>query len=301
MLLKSESKIIGQGITGSEGSVAAKWMRVYGTNLVAGVTPGKGGQDLDGVPIFNTVSEVVEKLGAIDASVLYVPPIHVKKAAIEAIESGVKLLLIVTEKVPVSDSAYLYAFAKERGSQIIGPASVGLINPKLKLKLGSIGGGDPDRVFIEGSVAVLSKSGGMTSEIGLLLKNNDSGVSWAVGIGGERIIGSDYADLLLKLEEDEETRCSVIFGELGGTYEERVAELVSAKQIKKPVIAFIAGEFTLTLPSNVQFGHAGAIIEGDRGRPDSKRRILREAGVRVAEEFDDIAKLVKEVLNGQDR
>lgn len=293
LLLPENAKILGQGITGSEGSAALPWMQKYGTNIVAGVTPGKGGQEVGGVLIFNSVKEAIEVVGKVDGSVQFVPPLLVKKATEEAIAAGIKFILIGAEKVPTSDAAYIYALAKKEGVSVVGPSSVGLICPQRRIKIGSIGGATPQRVFPEGSVAVISKSGGMTSEIGLHLKNYGLGVSWAVGIGGDRIVGTDFADFLLALEEDEKTSVSVIFGELGGTYEEGVAQLVQDGRIKKPVVAFIGGEFTMSLPSEVQFGHAGAIIEGERGRPDHKRKVLKEVGVLVAESFDEIAGLVR--------
>lgn len=304
LLLKPNAKILGQGITGTQGSIAVPGMLEYGTNLVAGITPGKGGQELQGIPIFNSINEAIEKVDQFDASVIYVPPLFVKGAAIEAIEAKIPLILIFTEKVPTQDSAYIYALSKEKGINIIGPSSIGLINPKLKIKIGSIGGNEPQRSFIEGNIAVISKSGGMCSEIGLHLKNNGLGVSWALGIGGDRIANCDFGDFLLALEEDENTKASVIFGELGGTYEEKVGKLVKEGKmsgalpgvIKKPVVAFIGGEFTMSLPSDVEFGHAGAIIEGDRGKPDYKRKVLKESEVKVAESFDSIADLVKQIL-----
>lgn len=296
LLLNKGARIIGQGITGSEGSTAMPWMQKYGTQIVAGVTPGKGGQNLLGVPIFNTVKEAIEKVGEVDGSVQFVPPLYTLGAVQEAIEAGVKFILIGAEKVPTKDSAVIYALSKQHHVSVVGPSSVGLICPARKIKIGAIGGATPERVFPEGNVAIISKSGGMTSEIGLHLKNHGLGVSWAVGIGGDRIIGSDFVDFLLELEKDGETHASVIFGELGGTYEEKVAEFVKAGKIKKPIVAFIAGEFTLELPSEVQFGHAGAIIEGERGLPSEKRRILKEAGILVADEFDEIAKLIKQTI-----
>lgn len=293
LLISESAKIIGQGITGSEGSRGLQTMLDYGTKVLAGVTPGKGGQDIMGVPVFNSIKELKEQFGEIDASVIYVPPLFVKAAAVEAIEAGIKFILIFTEKVPTRDSAYIYALAKEKGASIIGPSSVGLINPAKKLKIGSIGGATPDRVFLPGNICVISKSGGMSSEIGLHLKNNGLGVSYALGIGGDRIAGCDFADFIMAVEEDPETLASVIFGELGGTYEERIGEMKKAGKITKPVVAFIAGEFTLSLPSEVQFGHAGAIIEGDRGKPDFKRKFLKENGVLIADNFDEIAGLLK--------
>jgi len=298
LLLPENAKLIGQGITGSEGSRMLPWMLEYGSQIVAGVTPGKGGQELLGVPIFSTVQEALEEVGGVEGLVSFVPPKFVLGAVTEAIEAGIRWILIAAEKVPAKDSAIMYALAKKNGVSIIGPSSVGYINPKNKLKLGLIGGGDPNKVFAPGNIAVISKSGSMTAEISLGLKKAGLGNSIGVGIGGDRIIGADFVDFLLELEDDPETKASVIFGELGGTYEERIAEFVKSGRIKKPVVAFIAGEFTLSLPNEVQFGHAGAIIEGDRGLPDHKRQVLREAGVLVADNLDEIPDLIKGVING---
>lgn len=298
LLLPKNARILGQGITGSEGSRTLPWMLKYGTIIVAGVTPGKGGQVLEGVPIFNTIRQAIDSVGRVNGSVQLVPPKFVKDATVEAIKAGIKFVLVSAEKVPTSDSAYLYALSKQEGVNIVGPSSVGLISPHRKLKIGLIGGENPNKVFADGNIAVISKSGSMTAEISLLLKNHGFGISWGIGIGGDKIIGTDFTDLLLELEKDNKTKASVIFGELGGTYEERVADTIKKGKITKPVVAFIAGEFTLTLPSEVQFGHAGAIIEGDRGRPDYKRQVLREAGVLVADDFDNIANLVRKVING---
>lgn len=302
LLLPNNARILGQGITGDEGSKSLPHMINYGTNIVAGVTPGKGGQILSagrqglGIPIFNTVKEAIAEVGMVDGSVQFVPPVYARMAAVEALDAGIKFTLIGAEKVPTRDSAVIYEYAKRKNASVIGPSSVGIISPSKKIKIGPIGGADPSRVFVDGSVAVISKSGGMTSEIGLLLKNHGLGVSWAVGIGGDRIISTDFSDMLLALENDKETKASVIFGELGGTYEERVAELVKKGKIKKPVVAFIAGEFTTTLPNDVQFGHAGAIIEGKKGLPSEKRKALKDGGVFVAENFDDIPGILKKAI-----
>ena len=293
-LLKEGAKLIGQGITGGEGSRALPRMLSYGTKVIAGVTPGKGGQEVSGVPIFNSVKEALEQVGPVDGTVQFVPPQFVLGAVREAIEAGIKWILIGAEKVPTKDEAIIYELAKENGVSVIGPSSVGLVNPKRRLRIGLIAAADTDRAYIPGNIAIISKSGSMTAEIGVHLKNNGLGVSWAVGIGGDLIPGTDFADFILELEDDPNTKASVIFGELGGTFEERVGELVKERKIKKPVVAFIAGDFTTKLPSEVQFGHAGAVIEGKRGLPSEKRRILKEAGVKVADTIDDIARLVKE-------
>ncbi|HLC88280.1 MAG TPA: CoA-binding protein [Patescibacteria group bacterium] len=295
-LPKKGSRFIGQGLTGTEGSRALPRMTSYGTTIAAGVTPGKGGQEVEGVPVFNTIAEAVAVVGEVDGAVQFVPPLFTKGAVKEAVEAGLKFILISAEKVPTSDEAYMYALAKAHGASIIGPNSVGLLSTHNRIRLGLIGGSDPDRVFPAGEIAIVSKSGSMTAEIGLHLKNNGLGTSWAVGIGGDIVEGTDFADFLLELEDDPNTKASVIFGELGGTYEEKVGELVKAGKIKKPVVALIAGDFTMKLPNEVQFGHAGAIIEGERGLPVFKRKFLEESGVKVAKSIDEIAPLLKESM-----
>lgn len=297
LLLSKNARLIGQGITGVEGRVSLSGMLAYGTRVVAGVTPGKGGQTLESIPIFNTVAEALDMVGPVNGSVQFVPPLFIKTAVVEAIEAGIRFILIGAEKVPTRDAADIVALARSTGAAVVGPSSVGIINPARRLKIGAIGGNNPDRVYCPGNVAVISKSGGMTSEISLHLKQNGLGVSWAAGIGGDRIIGSDFADWLQAVERDPATKASVIFGELGGLYEEAAAALVKSGSIKKPVVAFIAGEFASRLPTEVQFGHAGALIESDRGRPERKREALARSGVRVAKKFDDISRLVKEVLS----
>jgi succinyl-CoA synthetase alpha subunit len=295
-LLPEGVKLIGQGITGGEGSRALPRMLSYGTQIMAGVTPGKGGQELEGIKIYNSVKEALEVVGKVDGSVQFIPPLFVLGAVKEAIEAGIKWILIGAEKVPTKDEAIIYALAKENDVAIIGPSSVGLVNPKRKLRIGLIAAADTDRAYVPGNIAIISKSGSMTAEIGVTLKNAHLGVSWAVGIGGDVIPGTDYVDFLLDLEEDSDTKATVIFGELGGTHEEKIAKAINEGKLKKPIVALIVGDFTQKLPSEVQFGHAGAIIEGKRGLPEEKRRILAEAGVKVAKSIDDIPDLVKEVI-----
>lgn len=292
--LNEHSIFIGQGITGFEGSRALPKMLGYGTQVVAGVTPGKGGQTIENLPVFNSVKEALDKVSNVDGSVIFAPPLRVLSATEEALEAGIKFILIGAEKVPTKDEALILALARKHQASILGPNSVGLVNPQKKLKLGLVAVAK-DEVFVPGDVAVISKSGSMTAEISMHLKNNGLGISWAVGIGGDIIPGTDFADLLLELENDPQTKSSVIFGELGGTLEEKVAHLKKIGRISKPVVAFIAGDFTLKLPQQVQFGHAGAIIEGERGRPDYKRQVLKESGVLVADDLDGIASLVKQV------
>lgn len=295
LLLPPNAKIICQGLTGSEGRSSLPGMLAYGTHIVAGVTPGKGGQTVENIPVFNTVKEAQTTLGRVDGAVQFVPPLFTKDAVLEGIDAGLKFILISAEKVPAKDAAIIYASARKHQVSVIGPSSVGYLSPQRRIKIGAIGGADPRQVFAPGHVAVISKSGGMTSEIGLLLKNHGLGVSWAVGIGGDRIVATDFSDLLLALENDAATKAAVIFGELGGTGEQKVAGLVKDGRLTKPLVAFITGEFAAGLPSEVQFGHAGAIIEGQAGLPSEKKRLLRESGVLTADKFDDIPKLLQKI------
>lgn len=289
-LIPHKPRVIAQGLTGKEGTRALPGMLGYGTTVTAGVTPGKGGTSVGGVPIFNTVDEAIAAVGLPDMAVQFVPPLHALRAAKEVFAANIPLLLVGAEKVPVHDALLMHALAKRSGSILVGPGSVGLIVPRQKLKLGMIGGDDPKRAFAPGAVAVISKSGGMTSEIAIHLKHHGLGVSFAAGIGGERIAGSDFADLLSILEEDGATKASVIFGEIGGGYEERVADFVKEGKIRKPVIAFIAGDFVERFGLHeTPFGHAGAILEKNRGGAEAKRTTLRSAGVHVVSRIDDIA------------
>ena len=294
ILVDQNTKVLIQGITGRAGTQVCEMLQKYNTKVVAGVRPGKGGEEVLGVPVYNTVAQAVENHPEINTSLIYVPPGFVLDAAIEAIEARIALIHIFTEKIPVLDSAKIFAASKTASVKILGPASIGAISPNLA-KIGSIGGFE-NRGFKKGSVSVISKSGGMCSEIANLLTNSGFGQSTVVGIGGDVIIGTNFVDCLELFERDGETKGVVLFGEVGGTYEEEVAKLVKNSQIKKPIVAFIAGEFTQKLPSDVQFGHAGAIIEGKRGLPSEKRRILRESGVYVADDFDEIPTILKKII-----
>ncbi len=290
----SNPRVLIQGATGKEGQRALNAMRAYGTNVVAGVTPGKGDTTVSHVPIFDSVAQAVKFCGHIDMAVQFVPPLRTLAATMEALAAGIPFVLVGAEKVPVHDALRMVDAAKKREAMLIGPGSVGMICPRLKLKIGMIGGDTPERAFASGNIAVLSKSGGMTSEIALALKSQKLGVSLACGIGGERIVGSDFADTLEILEHDEHTKAAVIFGEIGGFAEERVAKAVKKKIFTKPLVAFIVGEFVAQLNSEVSFGHTGAILDGGRGTVLQKRETLREAGVRIAEQFDDIVPLLME-------
>jgi succinyl-CoA synthetase alpha subunit len=297
ILIDQKSLVLVQGITGKEGSRAAREMREYGTNVVGGVAPGKGGQETeDGFKVYETVRDACAAHAGIGATLIVVPGKFVGSAVDEAIEARIPLINILSENVPLIDVARMIARATEADVRIVGPSSVGIISPG-KAKIGSIGsGGTAERVFSSGPVGVISKSGGMTSELSRILTGEGIGQSTAVGIGGDLLIGSDFVDIALLFERDLETRALVVFGEVGGTYEERLATAIADGRISKPVIALIAGVFAETLPSETALGHAGAIIEGGRGGASAKIAALRAAGALIAETPEDIPKLLRTVL-----
>lgn len=306
ILIDENTRLLVQGITGREGTRSTKQMLEYGTKIVAGVTPGKGGQEVEGIPVYNSVKEAMKKHPEINATVLYVPPAGVKDAAKEAIDNGIPLINIITEHVPIKDSAFLYQYAKKKSSfleksctkkiRIIGPSSIGIISPG-KCKVGSIGGMDPTIQFVPGPVGVISKSGGMSSEISLIIKRAGLGQSTVIGIGGDVIVGTTFHDLLDLFEKDPETKGVVIFGELGGTYEEQLSEYVKSGKFTKPIAAFIGGEFAANLPEGQALGHAGALIEGKTGLPSVKKKLLEEAGVKVAKVPGELGELIKRAIS----
>lgn len=294
ILVDSNTKILIQGITGREASMVTRHMLAYGTPVVAGVTPGRGGQNVEGVPVYDTVKEACRN-HEINAALVYVPPAAVYGAVLEIVANGIKLIVIITENIPQHDVMKCLKVAREAGCRIIGPNTVGIINPKDRIKMGAIGGDNVERCFVPGCVGVISRSGGMTAETSHMVKMAGLGVSTAIGIGGDPMIGSTPVDLLALFEKDPDTRAVVMFGEPGTTYEEDAAEFITAGGFTKPLIAFIAGRFTEDMPEGTVFGHAGAIIEGGKGKPSTKMRLLREAGAYVAENYDDIITYLKEL------
>ncbi len=295
ILIDKNTKVLIQGITGREASKVSGEMQSYGTKILAGVTPGKGGQDVNGVPVYNTVKEARANNDGINASIIYVPPFAAKDACLEAMANGIKLLNVITERIPILDTSIILAEAKKQNAAIVGPTSVGIINPR-ECKLGPIGGNNPDRIFAKGNIAVISKSGSMTNETSWLIRQAGYGQSIAMGIGGDVLAGFAFPDALLALENDNETKAIVLFGELGGTYEEQAAELIKQKKVTKPVVAFIAGMFADYLPKSMQLGHAGAIIEGSTGSPQAKKKALTDAGALVADAHHEIVELLKTVI-----
>lgn len=294
ILVDSDTSIVVQGITGREASSTVSEMVAYGTDVAAGVTPGKGGQDIDGIPIYDTVAEAKKENSRINASIVYVPPVAAKDAAIEAIKNGVDTVAIITERVPVRDTLAIHRRAKREGVTIVGPTSVGIISPG-ECKIGPIGGDEPEAVYRPGKVGVVSKSGGMTTETSWVIRQAGFGISTAVGLGGDIIAGTTFADALKQFEDDEGTEAVVMFGELGGTYEQRAAELVEKGMFTKPLIAFIPGRFTEELPSG-QYGHAGAIIRSDRDTPRAKIQRLTEVGADVVDVHHEIAEALEDYL-----
>lgn len=296
ILVDHTSVVLVQGITGKEGLKAATSMRDYGTKVVAGVTPGKGGQTVEGFPVFNTVAEAMAAFPTITTSVLYVPAAAVFDAALEAFDAGIDLVNVITEQVPVYDTARLIAYARRHDRRLIGPSSIGCISPGVA-KLGSIGGFDPTRSFSTGPIGVISKSGGMCSEIAHMLTESGLGQSTVIGVGGDRLCGTTFADLLPLYQSDPQTKAVVIYGEIGGTYEEEVAVALQQKRFTKPLVACISGIFAETLPSGLHLGHAGAIIEGNVGTRTAKVAALTEAGAHVVNSSDDIPQACASLLH----
>ncbi|MBI3638148.1 CoA-binding protein [Candidatus Wolfebacteria bacterium] len=294
ILVDKNTRVIIQGITGAEGSRACKEMIAYGTNVVAGITPKKGGQSVEGVPVFNTVKDAISEHPA-DISLIVVPPQFVKDAATEALGAGIKLINILTEYVPARDSSVIVALARKLEARIIGPASVGIISPG-KGKVGSIGSGEIKNVFTPGPIGIISKSGGMVAELAVVLSRTGWGQSTAIGIGGDIIAGSDYVDLLELFEKDDETKAVVMFGEVGGTYEEDAAEYIKSGKFTKPVVAIVGGRFADKLKQGVVLGHAGAIVSKGKGGYDSKVGALKDAGVLIAETIEQIPDFLRLAL-----
>ncbi len=294
ILVDKNTRVIIQGITGREGMVRTQLMKDYGTNLVAGVTPGRGGQEVYGVPVFDSVAQAWEKEGPVDVSVIFVPAALVKNAALEAIDAGVKLLVIVPDRVPIHDVLEIAARASEKGARFVGPNTLGLISPGQAV-LGMIGG-RAERArewFKPGPVGVSSRSGGMTSAISYYLTQAGIGQTTIIHVGGDAIVGLSLPEVMELFEKDPETRLAVLFGEIGTTQEERVADSIEEGKITKPIIAFVGGR---AAKSGTRFSHAGAIVEGSRGSYETKVRRLREAGVHVVESIADIPKTAKQLL-----
>jgi succinyl-CoA synthetase alpha subunit len=295
ILADQNVRVIVQGITGREAASFTKDMMDYGTKVVAGVTPGKQGQQIHGVPVYDTVRGALREHAA-EASVISVPPAMVKGAALEALENGINLLVIITERVPRKDVIEFLGVAREKEARVIGPNTLGLISPDI-VKLGMAGGPveDVKKAYIPGPVGIASRSGGMTTEIANLLTTHGFGQSTCVGVGGDPVVGSNFLDLIPLFDEDPDTKAVVLFCEPGGVIEENLAELVTSKKISIPIVAFIAGRFVDSMPG-VRFGHAATIVEGEKGTAKGKIERFEEAGIQVAQSFSDIVALLKNLF-----
>ncbi len=283
VLIDNNTKVIVQGITGRDGSFHAAKMKEYGTQVVGGTSPGKGGQQVDGIPVFNTVKEAVAATGA-DTSIIFVPAPFAKDAMLEAIDGGVKLVVCITEGVPVLDAVEAQNYARVKGVKVIGPNCPGLISPG-KSMVGIM----PTGVFKQGHTGVISRSGTLTYEVVYDLVESGLGISTAVGVGGDPVVGLYFEDLLQMFQDDPETDSIAMIGEIGGDAEERAAEFINA-HVTKPVAVFISGR---QAPPGKQMGHAGAIISGGSGSAEGKIKALEAAGVPVADETRLLPELLK--------
>ncbi|HEX7017725.1 MAG TPA: CoA-binding protein [Patescibacteria group bacterium] len=297
LIFTRQPQVLIQGLTGKEGQRAAAWMKATGTKVVAGVTPGKGGQEVEGTPIYNSVEEALAASHLIDISCIYVPPQFVLAAAKEAITSKVPIVHIIAEGVPTKDTAILIEQARKHGVRVVGPSSIGWSVPAVS-SVGSIGAGSLadflPATIEEPGVAVISKSGGMANTIANVLTYGKIPQSLAIGIGGDRLIGTTYADLLPDLAADPQTKAVVIIGEIGGAYEEVLAEEITKQHFPKKVVAFISGLFAETLPQGVAFGHAGAIVSKTEGTRQGKIDALKKAGVLIATTPEEIVELLSQ-------
>ena len=287
VLVNKNSKIIVQGFTGSEGTFHAEQMIEYGTNVVGGVTPGKGGTTHLDRPVFNSVKDAVEKAGA-DTSIIFVPPAFAADAIMEAADAGIKVIIAITEGIPVADMIKAYEYIKERDCRLIGPNCPGVITPE-EAKVGIM----PGFVFKKGTVGIVSKSGTLTYEAADQVVKQGMGITTAIGIGGDPIIGTTTKEAVELLMNDSETKCIVMIGEIGGQLEADAAKWIKADGNRKPVVGFIAGE---TAPKGRTMGHAGAIVGGADDTAEAKKRIMRECGIHVVDSPAEIGKKVKEVM-----
>ncbi|MBE98980.1 MULTISPECIES: succinate--CoA ligase subunit alpha [Flavobacterium] len=287
VLVNKDSKIIVQGFTGSEGTFHATQMIEYGTNVVGGVTPGKGGTTHLDRPVFNTVKDAVEIAGA-DTSIIFVPPAFAADAIMEAAEAGIKVIIAITEGIPVADMIKAYDYIKDKDCRLVGPNCPGVITPE-EAKVGIM----PGFVFKKGTVGIVSKSGTLTYEAADQVVKQGLGITTAIGIGGDPIIGTTTKEAVELLMNDPETECIVMIGEIGGQLEADAAKWIKENGNKKPVVGFIAGE---TAPKGRTMGHAGAIVGGADDTAEAKKRIMRENGIHVVDSPAEIGKKVKEVL-----
>ncbi|MFH1583685.1 MAG: CoA-binding protein [Actinomycetota bacterium] len=296
ILIDEKIRVLVQGITGREASLFTKYMLDYGTNVVGGVTPGKGGQTIHGIPVFDCVNDVVKNFIA-NTSIISVPPPFAKDAALEAIDANIKLIVIFTERIPKKDVVLILDFAEQKGTKVIGPNSLGIISPG-KSKVGAIGGPqiETKKSYMIGPAGIASTSGGMTTELANLLTSNGIGQSTCISVGGDPIVGMTFRELLPLFEKDTQTKVVVLFCEPGGTQEEDAARYIIEHSYSKPVIAFIGGRFVDEMPG-MRFGHAGVIVQKGKGTAKGKIEAFKRAGVLVADTLTQLVDYVKESLS----
>jgi len=287
IIVGKNTKAIVQGITGTQGSFHTKLMLEYGTQIVAGVTPGKGGTKVHNVPVYDTVEEALKNHQA-NASIIFVPAPYAADAALEALENEIKTVVIITEHIPIKDAINVMAYAKQVNATIIGPNTPGIITPG-ECKLGIM----PAHIFKPGSIGMISRSGTLTYEIAAGLTKKQMGQSTCIGLGGDPIVGLNFIDVLKLFEKDQQTEGIALIGEIGGNLEELTAEYIAKEKYPKPVVAFIAGR---SAPPGRRMGHAGAIIMGKAGTAESKIEAFRKAGVEVAEKPGDVAVLLEKLI-----
>ena len=287
ILIDRNTKVLVQGITGRIGSIQTRLMLDYGTKIVAGVTPGKGGREVHGIPVYDSVKEAKEE-HHIDASVVFVPARFVKESCFEAIDAGIKLIVLVTENTPLYDTMQIKAYARSNETMVIGPTTPGVISPAERVKIGIL----PGNMFCPGDIGLISRSGTLTYEMAANLCEARIGQSSAVGIGADLVVCTNLVELLKLFNQDNQTRIVVIVGEVGGMEEEVAAQFIREK-VSKPVVAYIAGR---SVPPGKRMGHAGAIVERGRGSAESKIKALREANAKVADMPEEVVRLVKEAL-----
>jgi succinyl-CoA synthetase alpha subunit len=294
ILVDEKTTVIVQGITGREGSARAGYMKKYGTNVVGGCTPGRGGTDVSGIPVYNTVEEAVEKHGSIDASVIFVPGPALKDAALEAIDAGIKLIVAPVERVPLHDILEIVAVARRAGARLLGPGCIGIITVG-KAILGWLGA-SPEwarMLFIPGPVGVISRSGGQSGTVPWALREAGLGMTTVLHVGTEAVTGLSMGEILPLFQQDNETRAVAVFGEIGGPHEEEAAQCIMEKKYTKPLVIFVAGAWA---PAGMRFSHASSIIERGKGSAQSKIEILKKAGAHVVDRPEQIAPMLKKLL-----
>ena len=302
MFFQNVPRIVVQGITGREARMAVRHTIAYGTEICAGVTPGKGGEHVEGVPVFDTIEAAIRETGGpFDASVVYVPPFMALDAVSEAAANGIRLVLVVTENIPVHDAARLLGLAQAQDVCLIGPNSVGVIEPGRRIRLGAIGGEFPDRAFAQGCVGVMSRSGGLTVELGLQLRLAGLGVSTAISIGGDAMLGNGPAALIRHFQEDDDTEAVVYVGEAGTRMESDLATTLVELDGHKPVVALILGRFIEGFPKGSVFGHAGAVVNHADDAPSTKLQQLANAGALTAETIEEALEHLSGVLSRDGR